>query len=243
MKRIILAVLLFGCGSNAQISAVLKRLPAGSPEVVVRNTSNVNLTAFAVSMATVAQESADRAPFIFFTDAAVATDRVGLAYPLPLPSTQEYPVPVPARHQAGHVVDVFEPPIVTAAVFEDGSTAGDPTLLSRLISRRGNMLQAVELAREILSDAGRHNVPRNLLVERFKTLAESVNHWYLPPEQQVGRALYQSIAGKLMNLPASAPGSAFPPAVFVEEETAALNRERISLMESRPGLQAIATRR
>jgi len=49
------------------------------------------------------------------------------------------------------------------------------------------MLQAVEMALATLTDAGAHNLPRSQLVSQFRRLADSVNHWYLPPEQQVAR--------------------------------------------------------
>jgi hypothetical protein len=162
-----------------------------------------------------------------------AVDRTAM----PLVPNQEYTVPVPSRFRPGQPrEDLFEPPIVTAAIFADGSTTGDPALLRRLILRRCNMLQAVEAALNMLSDAGRHNVPRGQLIERFRKTADSVNHWYLPLEQQVGRDLYQSIIGKLMNLPEGPLGSPFPPAPFVEEETARLHRQRVSLLDSQPSL-------
>lgn len=230
---------------NAQITAVLNRIPRRSPEVEIRNNSVVNLTAFAIGIAPVAQSAADRGPFIFYVDAAVDTDRPPVPYRLPLPPNQEYAVPLPhSLNRAGQPVVLFEPPIVAAAVFADGTSAGDSALLARLMLRRCNMLQAVELAREILSDAGRHNVSRGRLIERFSMMADSVNHWYLPPEQRVGRTLYQSIAEKLTNLPQLQVGSAFPPAAFVERETALLNRQRVALMESQPSLaDAAITRR
>lgn len=220
---------------NAQISTVLNRFSAHSPEVEIRNNSSVNLTAFAISMAAVANSAADRAPFVYFSDGVIETDRLA-AYELPLPSNQKLSVPVPTGFKAERQVDIFETPIIHAAVFADGSTAGDAALLARLLSRRGNMLQAVELVRELLTDAGKHNVPRGQLIKQFTTMADSFNHWYLPPEQRVGRALYQSISEQLLNLPRSQVGSAFPPTAFVEQQSAMLNRQRTTLLESLPSL-------
>jgi len=228
---------------DAQITAVLHRFPARGTEIEIRNDSTVNLTAFAVSMAHV-KGADDSAPFLLYVDTVVDTDRLAVRFQLqtamPLPPNQEYGVGVPDRLQAGQRVDLFEPPIVTAAVFADGTTAGDPALLARLLLRRCNMLQAVELAIEMLSDAGRHNVPRGQLIGRFKMIADSVRHWYLPPEQQVGRRLYEGIVGRLINLPELQLGSAFPPTTFVEQETTLLNHQRTMLLESRPNLEYTA---
>ena len=81
--------------------------------------------------------------------------------------------------QRGRFVDLYRPPIVTAGIFADGSASGDAVLLHRLILRRCNMLQAVESALGILSDAVNRNVPGEELVARFHFLADSLNHWYL----------------------------------------------------------------
>jgi len=182
-------------------------------------------------MAPVAQDAPDSAPLVVYVDTAI--DQTAM----PLLPNQEYAVPVPSRFRPGQPQeDLFEPPIVTAGIFADGATTGDTALLSRLILRRCNMLQALEAALEMLSDAGRHNVPRSQLIEQFRNMADSVNHWYLPQEQQVGRSLYQSMIGKLMNLPEGPLGSPFPPAAFVEDETAMLNRQRVALLNSQPNL-------
>ena len=133
---------------------------------------------------------------------------------------------------------LLEDSIVTAGIFADGVTTGDATLAYRLMLRRSNMLLAVETTLETLSDAGRHNVPRDQLIKQFRKMADSLNRSYLPPEQQVGRRVYQPILGKLMNLPEGQVGSPFPPTTFVAEETAMLNRLRVTLLESQPGLAA-----
>ncbi|SPF48376.1 exported hypothetical protein [Candidatus Sulfopaludibacter sp. SbA4] len=225
---------------NAQITAVLTRFPARSPEIEIRNNSTVSLTAFAITMAPVAKGSPNSSPLLVYVDTAVDTDRLvshGLNTAMPLLPNQVYSVPVPTRFRgSAREEDLYEPPIVTAGVFADGTTTGDPALLARLIVRRSNMVQAVELARDMLSDAGSHNVPRGQLIGEFQRMADSVNHWYLPPEQKVGRTLYQSIVEKLMNLPELQPGSPFPPTDFVERETALLNRQRTTLLNSQPGL-------
>ncbi|HLJ14602.1 MAG TPA: hypothetical protein VKV15_08915 [Bryobacteraceae bacterium] len=131
---------------------------------------------------------------------------------------------------------IFERPIVTAAIFADGTTIDDAALLNRLTVRRCNMLPAVETDLEMLSDAGGRNVPPRQWIEQFRTLADSVSHWYLPPEQQVGRSLYPSTIGKLMNLPEELGGSPLPPTIFVAQETAALNVQRVTLSGSQSNL-------
>jgi hypothetical protein len=228
-------ILAFALFLDARISTVLNRFPARSPEIEIRNNSSVNLTAFAISMAPAGNSAADTAPFVYFADGAIETDRLP-AYELPIPSNQKCSVPVPTGFKAGHQVDLFETTIIHAAVFDDGTTSGDAALLARLLSRRGNMLQAVELAHEVLTDAGKHNVPRGQLIKQFTAMADSLDHWYLPPEQRVGRTLYQSITAQLLNLPQSQVGSAFPPTAFVEQQSAMLNRQRTTLLESLPGL-------
>jgi hypothetical protein len=140
----------------------------------------------------------------------------------------------PGRDSPGQ--RVLEEPIVTAGILADGTTTGDLALLARLILRRSNMLLAVETALETLLDAGRRNVPRDQFIEQFMKMADSLRRSYLPPEQQVGRGPHQSIVGKLMNLPEGEAGSPFPLSTFVAQETAILNRQRVTLLDSQPSL-------
>lgn len=233
------ALLLSITALQAQVTVTLKRSPAHSSEVEIRNTSAVNLAAFALRIDPVADAGRDVRPFLVFIDSLVETDGPGRPPQrgaVPFPPDQSYFVPVPISFRQGRMVDLYAPPILTAAIFADGATSGDAALLRQLLSRRSSMLQAVELARDLLSEAGNRNLPRSHLVKQFQALADSGNHWYLPPEQKVGRALYQSIAEELINLPQPQLGSPFPPTAFVEKRIADLKRQRTALLESQPVL-------
>ena len=236
MKVVSVASLLaFAFTLNAQLTATLNRSPARPPEVVIRNNSTMSVVAFAFSMAPVAQGTTNGTPLVAFVGPSVDITAI------PLLPNQEHTVPVPIRFRPGQPAeDLLQSPIITAGIFADGSTTGDGRLLDRLILRRCNMLQAVETALEMLSDAGRHNVARDQLIRQFRRMADSLNHWYLPPEQQVGRSLYQSIIGRLLNLPEVQIGSPFPPTSFAAQQTAMLNRQRVALLESYPGLSDVA---
>lgn len=233
MKTIISAVSVLACAFSldAQIATTLNRLPDGSTEIKIRNDAAVSLAAFAIR-ANTANDVLD-APLIVYSDSAIDTAAS------PVMPNQERLVKEGRRfvvRRGERTPVVFEEPIVTAGIFADGATTGNAALLSRLTWRRCNMLQAIEMALEMLSSAGRYNVPRHHLIEQFRRMADSLNRWYLPPEQQVGRSLYQSIVGKLMNLPQVELGSPFPPSAFVAQETAMLNRQRVVLLESEPSL-------
>jgi hypothetical protein len=231
MRYAIFVLSLVCAGSlGAQITASLNRAAERPPELEVRNDARASLTAFAVSLPR-ANDAAPDAVIVAFMDAVVDSA------PLPLATGQKYSIPVPSRYRPRQTPEaLYDGPITMAALFADGSTTGDASLLARLVLRRCNLLQAVELARDVLSAAGRHNMPRAQLTQQFQQLADSLNHWYLPQEQQVGRGIYQGIVGRLMGLPDQAFGQPFPPTVFVEQEMASLSKQRTVLMESQPGL-------
>ena len=89
---------------------------------------------------------------------------------------------------------------------------------------------------DVLSDAGTRNVRRDELVDRFRKLADLMWRWYVPPEQQIGRELYRSIADKLKQLPEQSTAAPFPPSTFVEEQVKVLNQERVALLASQSAL-------
>ena len=233
MKAAILALsLIVSCFSlHGQISSTLNPMPDGSTEIRIRNDAAVSLIAFAIK----ANDTNDvlGGPLVIYSDAEIDSSTI------PVLADQESPI------RAGRCVvsrdgkktcAIFNQGIVTAGIFSDGTTIGDATLLNGLILRRRNMLQAVEVSMELLSDAGRQNVTRDQLIGLFRRLADSLNRWYLPPEQQVGRNIYQSIVEKMTNLPPLQLGSPFPPTAFVAQETALLNRRRVTILESQPSL-------
>jgi len=242
MKAVFSVASVLACAFSlgAQITSTLKHLPEGWAEVWIRNNSATSLEAYVVTVKQVpAEYYSSNAPFVVYSDPLTEpTTR-------PLPPGDDRMVMASGVARTAAALDRprcrgacsrLEEPIVAAGILASGATTGDAALLTRLMLRRSNMLQAVETALEILCDAGRHNVPRDQLIEQFKKMANSLNRWYLPPEQQVGRDLYESIAGKLMDLPEMQVGSPFPPTPFVAQETAMLNQERVALMESQPSL-------
>jgi hypothetical protein len=238
MKTVISVASVLACAFSldAQIIASLNPLPDGSTEIKIRNDAPVTLAAFAISVKLA--NDASGPPLTEFVDPAIDMTARSV-----LPNKERVVKPertvMTGKLLNGRMIygpPVYEQPIVTAGIFADGATTGDAALLNRLILRRCNMLQAVEMALEMLSDAGRHNAPRGHLIKQFKMMADSVRRWYLPPDQRVGSGVYQSIVGKLINLPEEQLGSPFPPTTFVAQETAMLNRQRVTLLESQPSL-------
>jgi hypothetical protein len=235
---------------DAQITPTLNQLPDGSSEIRIRNNSTVNLDAFATSVNCVLHSSAgpdSPNPVIVYVDPiidvfpAIGLGPQGRTVIGPLPPNQERTVA-----QAGLAGKTFrgmfnirlcEDRIAAAGILADGTTTGDAALLTGLMLRRSNMLLAVETAIEKLSDAGRQGTLRKQLLDEFKSMADSASsRWYLPAEQQIGLRVYQSIIGKLVNLPEIRDGSPDPLATFVAEETATLRERRIALSESQPRL-------
>jgi hypothetical protein len=245
MKTAISMAFVLACAFSldAQITATLTPSNDGSNEIRIRNDAAVSLSAYVISapMHLVGARNVSRKlPLqLLYADSLVDVAA------MPLPPNEERtapsdylrlrvePPPVPRPPYS-----VFEQPIVIAGIFADGTVIGDTALISRMMMRRSTMLLAVDTALETLSDAGQHNVPPSWLIEQFRRMAS--RRWYLSPEQQVGHDLYESILGKLINLPDEPLGSPFPPTGFVEQETAMLRQRRTALVESRPSLEDAA---
>jgi hypothetical protein len=234
MKTVISVVSLLACAFSlaAQITTTLSRLPDGLDEIRIRNNFATGLLAFVVTVKQAPlSPAASNAPFVVYSDPLIDPASK------PLLAGEERVAMVSGfRDRSGKHLRLLDEPIVIAGIFADGVTTGDAALLTRLLLRRSNMLLAVETSLETLSDAGRHSIPRDQLIKQFRKMTDSLNRGYLPPEQQVGRGLYQSIVGKLMSLPEGELGAPFPPSSFVVEETAILNRQRVALAESQPSL-------
>ncbi len=239
MKTVVtLASMFFCCISlNAQITSSLVHAPDGRDEVRIRNASQTALAAFAVAAKN------DRGMLDGYGFLVIYSDTVIDAKAQPLLPGEERqvlsqgripPASAPARPH-GPINGLAEP-VAAAGIFEDGSTTGDVALLTRLLLRRSNMLAAVENAIDTLADVGNRNVPRAQLINRFKKLSDSLSRWYLSQDQQIGRSVYLSIAGKLVDLPEEPLGSPFPPTSFVRDESAMLIRQRATLMASQPKL-------
>jgi hypothetical protein len=238
MKTVVTVASMFFCVSlTAQITSSLVHAADGTDEVRIRNASQTALAAFAVA-AKNDNGTADSSGYL-----VIYSDTVIDAKTQPLLPREERlmlrqgiyrPASAPVRPQ-GQVHGLAEP-VAAAGIFVDGTTTGDVALLTRLLLRRSNMLAAVENAIDMLADAGNRNVPRALLIDRFKKLSDSLSRWYLSQDQQIGRGLYLSIVGKLVDLPEEPLGSPFPPASFVREESAKLIQQRAALMASQPNL-------
>ena len=218
---------------NAQISGTLRHRPDGLDEVSIRNNSTASVVAYVITVKRVPKgPNSGNAPWIAYSDPLIEPDAK------PLLAGEERSV-MKTRMAPGLKTPgerFFREPVLTAGILADGTVIGDSALLAGLVLRRSNMLLAVETTLETLSDAGRRNIPRTQLIDQFKKMADSLRRWYLPPEQQVGLRVYQSMIGKLMNLPDVQYGSPFPPATFVTEETAVLRQQRVILSESQPSL-------
>jgi hypothetical protein len=228
---------------HAQIDTTLSRSSDGSTDIKIRNNSAVSLVAYAIRVNRVASAAVTRGPLVEYYDPAIDPEIKPLApnetrtlFHIVLicaPEGRRLEIKNEQDKQE-FLCELDEP--VTAGILADGSTTGDAALLARLLLRRSNMLLAVETTLEMLSNAGRSNVTRDYLIAQFKKMADSVRRWYLPPEQRIGLGLYQSIIGKLINLPDGPVGSPFPPADFVASETATLRQRRIALLDSQPSL-------
>jgi len=236
MKPVFIAASLLACvlGAEGQITTTLNRLPDGLTEIKIRNDAAVDLLAFAVTAN--ARGSSRHAVAAYYeppmTPVKPGEERT-VKFSVPCGSGPLQVTSIPLAANFSKFACEFEQPI-SAGIFADGSTSGQALLLTRMMLRRSSTLLALETTLDILSDAGRRNAGRDQLVERFQKMADSLNRWYLLPEQEAGREIYRSLAGKLKNLPEEPPGSAFPPRSFVERETAALREQRQVLIEALP---------
>jgi len=227
------SLLVFAFSLNAQVSGTLRHRADGLDEVSIRNNSTASVVAYVTSVKRVPQgPNSGNAPWVMYSDPLIEPAAK------PLLAGEERSVMKMGMNPSVNTPGerFFQEPIVTAGILADGTVIGDPALLAGLVLRRSNMLLAVETTLETLSDAGRRNIPRTQLIDQFKKMADSLRRWYLPREQQVGLTVYQSMIGKLMNLPDVQYGSPFPPATFVAEETAILRQQRVILSESQPSL-------
>jgi hypothetical protein len=250
MKTLLLIASGIACTCSAQIGTTLNRLPTGEIQITVRNNSDRTLTAFVVSASVIPMNpaagirNASDALWVAYHDSAIdlSTKTMPPNEGLTIPGrvrcippkglwSKEARKEIPASN-----CDQLEQPLATAGIYSDGSTTGNPVLLTRLMLRRSSMLLAIDSASAALSEAGKHNNPRGQLVEQFRKLVDSASGWYLFPEQQIGRELFESIIGKLKNLPQGELGEPFPPTAFIEEETARLKQMRVALWESQPSL-------
>src|SRR5215203_5771146 len=184
MRSIVSVASVFFCAVslNGQITASIRRLPENVDEVRIRNDSAAVFVAFAATVG-FAHGSANsiQSPFVWFSDPLVDIRTTPLA-----PGDER--LIASRRPDYSAMKRVFEEPTAAAGILADGTPSGDPALLSRLLLRRSNMLQAVELAIDTLTDAGNRNYPKAQLINEFKRLTNSLDRWYLPPEQQVGRS-------------------------------------------------------
>ncbi|MEI9815165.1 MAG: hypothetical protein WDO18_22065 [Acidobacteriota bacterium] len=237
-------LLLSALALHAQLRSTLNASPDGPTEIRLRNDASSTVAAFAIRVDYVNRITTTPQVLTVYVDPqidAILPSRAGVR-PVaisPILPQQEirFSPEVLVAISALSGKPAFSN-LSVAGIFEDGGTTGDPALLTRLLMRRGNLLSAVETALDLLADAGRRNVPRNQLIDRFTQMAASVSRPYLPDEQQIGRTLYQSVIQELRNLPQPNTGSPFPPNEFVMRETTQLTRHRAALLQSRPALAA-----
>lgn len=224
MKTVI-SLLACAFSLDAQIEIKRNVLPNGRQEIRLRNDSPVSLVAYAVSTKQASSVYGD-----VFLDTVIDPEATTL------PPSQERIVNRPFRSRPGQPAEPAEAPIVSAGIFADGSTAGDPLLLALLMLRRSNTLLAVEMALETLADAERQSTSLYQLIVQFKKMVDSLQRWYLRPEQKIGLLVYEPVLGKLMHMPKRKDGSPDPLAKFLAEETATLRQQRVKLSESQPSL-------
>jgi hypothetical protein len=235
VKAINLFGSLLGCvfSLNAQVTARVSQLPDGSNRITIRNAGVVPLAAYAIAASV---RGGGHSPVEVYSDLTVAplsgnqevTETMSILCGDADPSARVF-----ARvnlKQKKHLCGLGQPRI--AAVFANGSTTGDPVLLSRILFRRRSTLLALETTLNILSNASRFNATREQLIREFKRLADSRNPRHLPPEPEPAREIYRDMVGKLVNLTKGRSGSSFRPSSFVAQQSAILRQQRSALLQS-----------
>ncbi len=232
MKLSLSLVSILAFSLNAQITSTLTHSTDGRDDIRIRNNSPISLVAFVVTAKKApGSHDASNEPTVLYWDPLIDLNATPLA-----PNEERLVMSQMLEDRFGKRHRLLDEPVVAAGILADGTTAGDAALITLLMVRRCNMLLAVEMALETIADAGKRNVPRKQLIDQFRKMADSVNRWYLPQEQMIGYRLYQSMIGKLTDLPEAELGVPFPPDSFVAQETTALSRQRLAPLKSQPSL-------
>src|SRR5262245_60927036 len=132
----VLSLLAFALSLNAQITATLNS-SNGLDHVTIRNNSTASLVAFVVTVYQAPRSHfSTRAPLVVYSDPLIDPGTT------PLPASEERVVITRGAGFSGprgmgpSAKKALAEPIVTAGIFADGTTTGDPTLLGRLTMRR-----------------------------------------------------------------------------------------------------------
>ena len=108
-------------------------------------------------------------PLILYGDAEIDPSMV------PLLAGQEHAISEARRfvmRNGKQTYAIFDQAAITVATYSNGTTTADAALLDGLMLRLRNMLHSVEVALDLLSDAGKHNLMRDAPDELLRILLE-----------------------------------------------------------------------